>query len=202
MLEAAIMASKSKEDKGARMVLPEQDRVGAFHVLVHMILETLRGGDRSILAALESQATLVVRYPLRAHGFLNFYFKICNIQEIQPLLLDDGWSREMASRVLGRIVAIKALVAEQIAILEDLKDIFRRVVPDLKQRDFYSNKYTKNMVRVPVLSGPDERTSGHMSYVTATLETAIEERRQFSLKGAGIFDTLQKTQATVSPSSV
>ena len=59
------MVSKSKEDKGAGMVFPRQDRVGAFHVLVHMISETLCGGDRRILVELESQATLFVRYPFR-----------------------------------------------------------------------------------------------------------------------------------------
>ena len=58
-----MMVSRSKDDKGARMVFPQQDRVGAFHVLVHTISETLCGGDRSILADLESRATLLVRYP-------------------------------------------------------------------------------------------------------------------------------------------
>ena len=66
------MVSKSKEDEGARMVFPQQDRAGAFHVLVHMVSETLNSGDRSILASLESQATLFVRYPLRAQFFLHF----------------------------------------------------------------------------------------------------------------------------------
>ena len=116
---------------------------------------------------------------------------------------------EAAGKILERITAIKALVAEQTAILESLKDIFGRAVPDFKHPSTYSNKYTKNMMCIPVLSGPaertgtpTERTKGQMSYVAATLETIIEERRQFSSKGAGIFETIQKAQATVSPSGV
>ena len=107
-----------------------------------------------------------------------------------------------ASKVLGRITAIKALVAQQKVILEDLKDIFGRVVPDYKHPSINSNKYTRNMLRVPVLSGaaepsenPVERTRGQMSYVGATLEKIIDGRRHFS-------ETLQKTQATVCLSDV
>ena len=103
---------------------------------------------------------------------------------------------------MGRITAIKALAAKQKAILEDLKDIFGRVVPDYKHPSINSNKYTRNMLRVPVLSGaaestakPAERTRGQMSYVAATLETIIEKRRHFG-------ETLQKTQTTVSPPDV
>ena len=97
----------------------------------------------------------------------------------------------MADKTLGRITAIKALVAEQTAILEDLKDLFGRVVPDFKQPSVYSNKYTRNMLHIPVLSGRTERTRGQMSYAAATLETIIEEKRKFS-------EVLQKTKAMVS----
>lgn len=58
-----MLVSKSKEDKGTGMVSLKQDREGAFHVLVHMISEALCRGD-GILAALESQATRFVRFPL------------------------------------------------------------------------------------------------------------------------------------------
>ena len=115
----------------------------------------------------------------------------------------------MARKVLGRITAIKTLVAEQTAILEDLKGIFGRAVPDFKHPSIYSNKYTKNMLRVPVISGPAdgtgspaERSRGQMSYVAATLETIIEERRQFRSKGVGVYETIQKAQTAVSPSSL
>ena len=68
------MMARSKDDKGARMVFPRQDRVGVFHLLVHMISETLRGGDRAILAALESQATAIVIPPSPPHSRLFFCF--------------------------------------------------------------------------------------------------------------------------------
>lgn len=64
MYIAAILVSKSKEDQGVRMAFPEQESVGAFHVLVHMISETLRSGDRGTLVDIESQAALLVGYPL------------------------------------------------------------------------------------------------------------------------------------------
>ena len=132
------------------------------------------------------------------------------MQEIQSIFPNGDSDMETAGRkILGSIAAIKALVAEQTAVLEDLGNIFGRAVPDLRHPSIYSNKYTKTMLRVPVLSGPAERTGapterarGQMSYVAATLETVIEERRQFSSKGAGIFETIQKAQATVSSSGV
>ena len=68
------MVAKSKEDKGARMVFPRQDRVGVFHVLGHMISETLRDGDRAVLATLESQATAIVIPPSPPHSCLFFRF--------------------------------------------------------------------------------------------------------------------------------
>ena len=71
-VKAVIMVSKSKEDESAGMVFPQQDRVGVFHVLVHMVSETLRSGDRGILATLQSEATRFVRYPLRTQCFLHF----------------------------------------------------------------------------------------------------------------------------------
>jgi hypothetical protein len=61
VLAELVMASRSKEDTRTRMVLPRQDRWGAFHVLVHMIAETLRAGDRRTLALIESKAAICVR---------------------------------------------------------------------------------------------------------------------------------------------
>ena len=115
----------------------------------------------------------------------------------------------MAGKALGRLSAIKALAAKQTAILRDLKDIFGRAVPDLNHQSIHSNRYTRSMVRVPVLSSPAERTKGpanrtrgQMSYVVATIETILEERRQFSVEIAEIFETIRKTQATVCPVGV
>lgn len=108
----------------------------------------------------------------------------------------------MGKKVLGRITAIKAVVAEQTAILEDLKDIFGRAVPDFKDPSIHSNKYMEAMLGIPVLSGgvegmggSVERTKGQMCYVVAKLEAVVGERRQF-------IKTLQETQATVSPPGV
>lgn len=125
------------------------------------------------------------------------------IQEIKSLLHnDDDSGREVARKILGSITGIKALVEEQTAILEDLKDIFERAVPDFKVPSTQSNKYIENMLRIPVLSGPVEgiggsveRTRGQMSYVVAKLEAIVGERRRF-------IKTLQKTQATVSPPGI
>lgn len=100
---------------------------------------------------------------------------------------------------MERIAAIKVLVAQQREILETLKDTFGRVVPDLNVLSVHSNKYTENMLFVPVLSGPAGRTEssaegtkGQMFYVAATLEKIIKKRRQFS-------EALEKTRVTVSP---
>ena len=103
---------------------------------------------------------------------------------------------------MGSIAAIKALVVGQTAILGDLEDIFGRAVPDSNHSNFYSNKYTKNMLRIPVLSDSAERTGGQMSYAAAMLETVIEERRILSLKGDGIFETILKVQESVGSSGV
>lgn len=91
-----------------------------------------------------------------------------------------------------------ALIAEQTAVLEDLKEIFARAAPDFRYSDVHSNKYKTCMLRVPVFSdpaerieGPTGRITGQMSYVAANLETIIEERRRFS-------DSIQKIRARVS----
>ena len=103
---------------------------------------------------------------------------------------------------MRRIAAIMALVAEQKAVLEDLKEISARAAPDFRYSDVHSNKYTTCMLRVPVLSdpaeriqGPTGRVNGQMSYVAAILETIIEERRRFS-------DSVQKIRARVSLSGI
>ena len=114
---------------------------------------------------------------------------------MQSILADDGSSREMTGEFLGRIAAVTALVAEQAAILEGLRDVFVRVVPGLNYPSAYSIKDTKDMLHTPVLSGPAKRSRDQMSYAVAALEKIIEDRRQFS-------ETLQKAQATVSPSGV
>ena len=74
---AAILVSKSKEDQGVRMAFPEQESVGAFHVLAHMISETLRSGDQGALVDIEFQAALLVRYPLAT--IVIFAFLIVNL---------------------------------------------------------------------------------------------------------------------------
>ena len=199
-VKAVIMVSKSKEAESAGTVFPQQDRVGVFHVLVHMVSETLRSGDRSIMAALQSEATRFVRYHLRAQCFC-----VSNreMQEMQSIFRNCYSDIETAGRrILGSIAAIKALVVGQTAILGDLEDIFGRAVPDSNHSNVYSNKYTKNMLRIPVLSDSAERTGGQMSYAAAMLETVIEERRILSLKGDGIFETILKVQESVGSSGV
>lgn len=110
---------------------------------------------------------------------------------------DDDSARKAAGENLRLVSAVRVLVAQQTKILGDLKEIFERAVPDFKKRSTHSNKYTKNMVRIPVLSCPVPHTKAQIAYVLATLEAIIKERRQFSLRCEGIFETIHQTRTTV-----
>ena len=110
---------------------------------------------------------------------------------MRSILADDDSSREMTGEFLGRIAAVTALVAEQAAILDGLRNLFVRALPGLNHSSVHSIKDNESMLHIPVLSDPAKRAKGQMSYTVAALEKIIEDRRQFS-------KTLQKTQATVS----
>jgi hypothetical protein len=57
-----IMIAQSKGERNLkRNIFPEQDRAGAFHLLVNMIAETLRYNDRRILKMLGANAAVYVR---------------------------------------------------------------------------------------------------------------------------------------------
>jgi len=49
-----------------RNIFPQQDRVGAFHLLVNMVAETLRFDDRRILKKLGSTAAAYVSFCFRS----------------------------------------------------------------------------------------------------------------------------------------
>ncbi|KAF8252109.1 hypothetical protein K440DRAFT_19475 [Wilcoxina mikolae CBS 423.85] len=60
--EDFIMIAQSKGARNlTRNIFPEQDRAGAFHLLVNMIAETLRYDDRKILKVLGANAAVYVR---------------------------------------------------------------------------------------------------------------------------------------------
>lgn len=59
-IDFIIMARSKGVGNITRNIFPRQDRVGAFHLLVNMIAETLRFDDRSILKKLRSKAAAYV----------------------------------------------------------------------------------------------------------------------------------------------
>jgi hypothetical protein len=81
--------------------------------------------------------------------------------------------------------------------LRDLKDLFERSVQDFDSLGTSSNRYVKNMINIPVLSGNVERKEKQTQYVVAALDGIIAERQRFGEKCAGIIATIREARKAV-----
>ncbi|KAF8535204.1 hypothetical protein BDD12DRAFT_353684 [Trichophaea hybrida] len=169
-----IMARSKGVGNITRNIFPQQDRVGAFHLLVNMIAETLRFDDRKILKKLGSKAA--------AYDF-------------EDTIDQESSSDDSAvKKDLILIKAVKLVTENQIETLRDLKDLFQRAGPDHITPSVYSSKYNANMMSIPVISGNVQRTDEQLHYVVSSLGKTIEERQGFNKELSSFIKKIEKSR--------
>ncbi|KAI5788495.1 hypothetical protein EDC01DRAFT_660339 [Geopyxis carbonaria] len=135
-----------------RLISPGQLRTGAFHLLIHSIIDDIRENERQVLGMIQTM--------VNKHEF--------------------NMSTKTPASDVGLLKAVSLVLDDQITTLKELKNVFSHATD--KADPTSMRKYTEDMLKIPVISGESENTSEQIFYVLASLERVIENREEVGRK--------------------
>ncbi|KAF8246233.1 hypothetical protein K440DRAFT_645312 [Wilcoxina mikolae CBS 423.85] len=172
------------------LLLPGQRRVGAFHVLAHMMSGLIASTSRILLEGFTEKVSGRVSTLLFSSGRVFTGSQDLEIQTLASALIEATKPSERdellrkaratiitASKELGEAAAVTRVIKTQLRVLKDFRNIVSNSYnTESTARRGYPTAFTKNIVKIPVIWQQTEQ----IPYVIDMIEQTMDEYKYVS----------------------